>query len=309
MTLDARTEAKPTAGRKPRVTRVKVSDRELVYIPHELDDLPQGLPECYAFDLETTGVRGWAFGERIIEVGAVRYDAAGNELASIERLIRIGPLTIPPVVSALTHITDEMLRAGGHAIEDALDELSAFFGPQPLVIGHNLNFDLVFLVDAYEALGRTAPRFHGFCTLAAARRIFPDAADQKLSTVVKEMGIELVDAHRAGADARADYDAARRLVTRFNARPVPKGIIYRSELPDPLRATLRGEIDRYVQRRSADEGWPAWRVLTQRAREDIVQRVPPDRAAVDHVAGITATQAAREGDALWEIVERTRRAA
>ena len=70
--------------------------------------------EYVALDLETTGLV--AGKDRVVEIGAVRFDESGQELGRFEQLV--DPCCdIPGVATAVHGITNEMV-AGKHRTRD-----------------------------------------------------------------------------------------------------------------------------------------------------------------------------------------------
>ncbi|MFM7469677.1 MAG: PolC-type DNA polymerase III, partial [Vampirovibrionales bacterium] len=96
-------------------------------------------------DLETTGLNPKK--SHIIELTVIRY-VAGAETARLSTLIN--PLApIPPEVETLTGITPEMVKDAPHASE-VLRQFVQFMtqdGYYPIICGHNIMFDLGFLIE------------------------------------------------------------------------------------------------------------------------------------------------------------------
>src|SRR5512139_3163351 len=92
-----------------------------------------------ALDIETTGLDSDK--DAVIEIGAVRFKGHRVE-AEWSTLIHPGR-RIPPFITQLTHITDQMVL---HApsIRDVLPDLTRVAGNAP-ILGHNVRFDLAFL--------------------------------------------------------------------------------------------------------------------------------------------------------------------
>lgn len=169
-----------------------------------------------ALDLETTGLDPAR--DRITEVGALRFDAEGRELAAWEQLVDPG-VPIPPEIQRITGIADADVR-GMPAFAEVVDELAAFVGDAPIV-GQNLNFDLSFL-----RAGGVEPRGPALDTLRFSRLLLPTIRQRNLTALAAELGVTAAAAHRALADARttaAVFTALRRRA---------------AELPDAARAQL-----------------------------------------------------------------------
>lgn len=71
-----------------------------------------------------------------------------------------------------------------------------------LVVAHNASFDMSVLRRSLELIGRDPPECRFLCTVALARRVWPDLPRHKLNDVSDFLGLKL-DHHRAGSDAAA----------------------------------------------------------------------------------------------------------
>ncbi|MBR3640925.1 MAG: 3'-5' exonuclease [Oscillibacter sp.] len=184
------------------------------------------------FDTETTGLR-FEY-DRIIELGAIAYDEDGGE-RTCECLIRLSEgRRVPPFITDLTGITDEMLAQDGVEESEAAERFCALFdgAEQPLLAAYNAQFDLNFLYWFLRRNGREALlkrlRFLDVLTVYRDRRDYP----HKLADAIASYGLtEAENSHRAVDDARG---AA--LVLRAMGR----------EKPDLLRyVNLFGYNERY----------------------------------------------------------------
>ncbi|MFO7246609.1 MAG: 3'-5' exonuclease [Thermaerobacter sp.] len=151
-------------------------------------------------DLETTGLR--AATDRIIEIGAVRWDQYGRR--TYARIVNPG-VRVPPYITRLTGITPEMV-ASGPPIEIALREFfSEFLSDEPVIVAHNAPFDLGFLDAELGRLGLPSP-YPGpvACTLRLSRRYVPTPTGRhRLQDVAAALSIPLDRGHRALADVEA----------------------------------------------------------------------------------------------------------
>jgi len=157
-------------------------------------------PEYVAFDLETTGLS--AGSDRIVEIGAVRFDALGRELGSFERLVN--PLRPSGAGARAVHgISDEELsRAETAAI--VLPDFLEFLGEpsRTTMLAHNATFDAGFLGRELGRLGRPMPGHAVVDTLALSRKRWPTLRSHKLDTLSRRLGLDPTGPHRALADAR-----------------------------------------------------------------------------------------------------------
>lgn len=147
-------------------------------------------------DLETTGLNIKT--DKIIEIGAVlvedgaitgEYQAFVNPRRSLEEK-----------TTALTGITDEMLT-GARGIEEVFPEFLAFSGRHCLV-GHNIAFDFSFLKKAAVNLNLAYER-QAVDTLFLSRKLLADLERKNLGAVCEALNVDIANAHRALADARA----------------------------------------------------------------------------------------------------------
>jgi len=106
---------------------------------------------------------------------------------------------IPPFITELTGITNEMVRQAPPA-ERVMAEVSDFVGTLPLV-AHNAGFDSRFWDAELNYIGRRR-RQSFICSMLLARRLMPQAASYKLGSLVALAGLpSAARAHRALADA------------------------------------------------------------------------------------------------------------
>ncbi len=146
-------------------------------------------------DFETTGLSPDR-GDRIIEVG-VAVLTGGEITDRYQSLVNPGR-DIPWFVENLTGITDEMVGTAPAATA-VMREVLDYVGDLPLV-AHNAGFDRRF----YDMeLGRICrKRKQDFiCSLRVARRIFPEAQNHKLATLVRLAHVQPPRHHRALGDA------------------------------------------------------------------------------------------------------------
>ncbi len=156
--------------------------------------------EFVAFDLETTGLS--ALSDRIVEVGAVRFDASGRELASFERLVN--PLRPSGAGARAVHGIPDADLARAETAEAVLPEFVGFLGDpsRTTLLAHNAAFDAGFLGRELARLGRPMPGHAVVDTLALARRRWPGPGGHKLDTLARRLGLDPLGPHRAMADAR-----------------------------------------------------------------------------------------------------------
>lgn len=169
---------------------------ELVSTDHERKKLSD--TEFVVFDLETTGAKTPPC--RITEIGAYKI-RNGNIVDEFETLVN-PECVIPPFITGLTGITNQMVRHAPKFREVAADFLS-FIGDSVLV-AHNAHFDVRFL---NHEIGRIHENYRvanaHLCTVLLSRRLLPHIANHRLHTVAEYYSIQIKNRHRAGGDAYA----------------------------------------------------------------------------------------------------------
>lgn len=106
---------------------------------------------------------------------------------------------VPPFITALTGITNAMVRAAPPASR-VMHEAADFIGDLPLV-AHNAAFDRKFWDAELDRIERTRPQEFA-CSMLVARRLYPDAPNHKLGTLAAFARLpDTGKAHRAQADA------------------------------------------------------------------------------------------------------------
>lgn len=164
-------------------------------------------------DFETTGISPDA-GARAAEIAAVLL-RDGRVVDRYQSLMNAGTW-VPPFIEQLTGITNEMLRAAPPAAK-VMREVADFVGAHPLV-AHNASFDCRFWDAELGRIGRT--RVQEFaCTMLLARRIYPEAPNHKLGTLVEFAGLPVAGRHhRALADAEMAASLLMRLEQELERR-------------------------------------------------------------------------------------------
>ena len=154
-------------------------------------------------DVETTGVRPT---DTVCEVAYREIDLDFNTIREGSSLINPGQ-PIPPGASAVNGITDSMVIGA-----PTLDEFMAAHGdpfnvPEAVFVAHNAAFDLRYLGPYLPADALS------LCTLACARRLYPNADNHKQGTLayMLELPIDRSTAH----SAEGDLDVLTYLIKRM----------------------------------------------------------------------------------------------
>jgi len=188
------------------------------------------MPLYIAFDLETTGL-SFEF-DRVVEIGAVRFDAKGRVVDRFERLINPNR-PISPRARAVNGLLDSDV-ASAPVASIVLPEFLAFLArsPEAPLIAHNAHFDAGFLGRELARLGSTAPTCPAHDTLALARRRLPKLRNHRLETLVTHFGIAQGVLHRAGADAMV----TKELWLKLDGPNAPREILASYSIHDPVSA-------------------------------------------------------------------------
>lgn len=152
--------------------------------------------EFVVFDLETTGFSN--IKDKITEIGAVK-------IRDFEIVDRFSELVNPEKdisyrVQELTGITNEMVK-DKPTIEEILPKFMEFVGDDVLV-AHNADFDTGFIMQKCKEQGLEYKN-KKVDTLMLARIMLPNLKRYKLDKVAKEVGVQLLNHHRAVDDAEA----------------------------------------------------------------------------------------------------------
>jgi DNA polymerase III epsilon subunit family exonuclease len=152
-----------------------------------------------ALDLETTGLL--ASSDRIVELGAVRFDGKGRETGRFERLVNPGR-RMPRAAHQVHGIGDEDL-VDAPPIGEVLPAFMAFLGDPggTRLLAHNASFDAGFLGTELARCGHPECRHEVTDTLALARRRLVRLSNHRLDTLSASLGLSGHGSHRALADS------------------------------------------------------------------------------------------------------------
>ncbi len=147
-------------------------------------------------DVETTGGAGEQ--HRVTEIGAVKYQH-GEVIETFQTLIN-PERNIPRRITSLTGITPAMV-ANAPRFADIADRLWGFL-EDTIFVAHNVRFDYGFVAREFDRLDRRL-RLPKLCTVVEMRKLYPGLPSYSLAALCERFEIELIDHHRALADARA----------------------------------------------------------------------------------------------------------
>jgi DNA polymerase III subunit epsilon len=166
-------------------------------------------------DLETSGASPKT-GSAITEIGAVKV-CGGVVIGTFKTFVNPGT-SLPPFITELTGITDEMLW-DAPPIESVLPLLLEFLGSEKstVFVAHNAPFDLSFLRASAALHGYIWPAFRVIDTVKAARFVLSkdDVANYQLGTLAAYFRTEISPNHRALDDALATVDVLHGIIERM----------------------------------------------------------------------------------------------
>lgn len=201
--------------------------------PDDLDSLSYAV-----VDVETTGTRAGA-GDRITEVAVVVVQR-GEVVQRYETLVN-PERSIPPMITALTHINWEMVKDAPRFGDICVELLDVLAGN--VFVAHNADFDWRFIsAEVARATGRRLES-RRLCTVRLARKVLPHLPSRRLDSLAHHYGVEIVDRHRALGDA----DATARILLRL-LREAQNRDCFRW---DDLQRLLAPSSGRRKRRRSA----------------------------------------------------------
>jgi len=147
-------------------------------------------------DVETTG--GSPKQSKITELAMYKYDGVQivDEFSSL-----INPeQEIPEFIVRLTGITNASVQNAPKFYELAKKVIE--FCEGSVFVAHNVSFDYSMFRSEFKTLGFDFRKPH-LCTVVASRHILPGYESYSLGKLTKQIGIKIVNRHRAGGDALA----------------------------------------------------------------------------------------------------------
>ncbi|SKB42586.1 exonuclease domain-containing protein [Daejeonella lutea] len=173
-------------------------------------------------DIETTG--GHASANGITEVAILIHD--GKEIIRKYSTL-INPLMpIPVYIQALTGIDEEMVSRAP-TFNQVANEIYSLLQDK-VFVAHNVNFDFSFLRYHLAAAGYVL-QTKKVCTVRLSRKIMPGFSSYSLGKLCKQVGIDLIDRHRAMGDASATACLFTMLLERDTEGHIQKALNQRSK--------------------------------------------------------------------------------
>ncbi len=162
------------------------------------------MQRIFVADVETTGLSPHT--DKIVELSFVEIDEEFNVISNLSTKVNPG-VSICPAASAVHGIIDaDVVEAP--RLEEVLDAFGEGYFEDAFLIAHNARFDQGFLDHYWNIQGV-------FCTLHAAKRMYPDAPNHQLQTLKFFLDLDIdraVAAHSAEGDVEVLMALLRNMV-------------------------------------------------------------------------------------------------
>lgn len=166
-------------------------------------------------DIETTG--GSAVHEKMTEIAIYIHD--GTRITSEFSTLINPEKKIPPFVSRLTGISDEMVSTAPKFYEVAREIVE--ITRDCIFVAHNAMFDYGFVRQEFQRLGYKYAR-PTLCTVKLSRKLLPGFPSYSLGNLCNTLNIRIENRHRAAGDALATVKVFEKLL---EADPTLNGVI------------------------------------------------------------------------------------
>ena len=191
-------------------------------------------------DFETTGLSPNG-GDRAIEIGAVRIEK-GKVCERYQSLMNPGK-RVPSFIEEYTGISNAMLKTAPPC-KTVMTEFADFVEDFDMV-AHNASFDSRFLMAECGRIKRN-PSGEFACSMLASRRLYPDAPNHKLGTLVAFHRLPTDGTfHRALADAEMTAHLWLKMLTDLEDNYELKHIPF--TLMQDIAKTPKAKIDRFLK--------------------------------------------------------------
>lgn len=195
-------------------------------------------------DFETTGLSP-GHGDRTIEVGAVLI--SNDEIVDTFQSLMNPGMKISGFIQDYTGITNRMLSSAP-SVREVMLKLKEFIAHHHLV-AHNASFDSRFLDAEFSRINHQRSNQFG-CSLLVSRRVYPEAINHKLETLVRYKNLKTDGIHhRALADAEMTAHLWLRMIAdikeSYDLQDVPFGLM--QQLMKVPRKKVADCITKYIR--------------------------------------------------------------
>jgi len=147
-------------------------------------------------DIETTG--NYTQRNKITEIAVFIFD--GEKITDKFHTLVNPESSIPPYISSLTGITDQMVENAPKFYEIAKTIYRLL--ENKIFVAHNVNFDYNFIRQEFKNLGGDF-QARKLCTVRLARKILPGLPSYGLGNLAGHLNVQINSRHRAFGDAEA----------------------------------------------------------------------------------------------------------
>ncbi len=169
----------------------------------------------FVFDTETTGLSTES--ANVVQFSAAKATVTNGVLVKTGELdlyIKYPGMHMPPEVSEINGITDELLEEKGVEPKKAFEMISSFLGDNPYLIAYNIPFDAKFMTKFYFVYGNKNFEYTGLDALAMVRNKLPKP--HKLINACEYYGIaEKYAFHNSMEDVCATMEVFNHLVKDY----------------------------------------------------------------------------------------------
>lgn len=177
------------------------------------------------FDLETTGLIHQ--NPAVIEIACCPFDINLKDLEEFDSGVMqvYGDRKISEQALKANGISRKQI-AEGEDTEKVVNELVKYLtslkvgSAKPILAGHNIDsFDIPLLNDLFEFFKKDLSKYVNvdftIDTLWWSRAMFAESENYKLGTCCKNVGLEVINAHRALNDTRANKDLLKKMISNM----------------------------------------------------------------------------------------------
>lgn len=193
-------------------------------------------------DTETTGLDRNQ--NRVIEIAWVLFQGQREIMSSSHLCRHEEPL--PSEITALTGISSEMVQ-DEKPFSDHVPSFIDALSKAAFVVAYNASFDKLFIEAELARINVALPNKHWVDPCIFVREIDRFQKGKRLVDASKRWGVELTDAHRAMADAKAAGLLLYKLAPNLPAFSLPELIVLQRQWQDEQEASYKA----YVARKQA----------------------------------------------------------